>query len=99
MIRDKEILLREYSKMEIELANLTENCQDLKQRYQEIQVEFKQKEKDKVSRKDYNEVLKKLMKSKSCLEKSIKENRELRARGLEGERDGSTSRPENKLLD
>ena len=53
--------------MELEMSDLSEKYENLKQRFQELQVEFKQKDKDKVSRKDYNDILKKFMKCKSCL--------------------------------
>ena len=55
---------------------MSESYSHLQTKIQQIQIESRQREKEKVSRKEYNEVLQKLIKCKKCLEKAIHEKRQ-----------------------
>lgn len=84
MIRDKEILLREYSRLELEYSTLSDRYTQTKTQLQETQLEHKLADREKVTRKEWNEMVNKFKKCKACLEKAIRENKILREMGNGG---------------
>lgn len=77
---DKEAFFKDYKLLQQNYLGVQEANTDLKNKLHSLRMEMKMGLKNKVSKKDYDEIALKYRKAKQCLERVIKENKLLKSR-------------------